>query len=231
MTAGQERTARSGDQIRRAVASLDEVMREEGIQPHTPLGLWTRTVGQAMSGLATALDASTDEIKKLNAAHEAALGESRQQLEDIHKEMAQGLVQVREMGEVARTSLRKQEEFRKTEIETSLTRIVDGLTATLREEVFLKLREQIPLHERAFFREMRFRTYTRIAMAAFFLSLLGFIGGYSYNWDAARVGSYCKKHEMNDPHDGMEWCALSPPTMTKGGSEEGNASGGDARTQ
>ncbi|GBR25564.1 hypothetical protein GCM10010937_17660 [Gluconobacter japonicus] len=209
---------------RQAREALLVSLHDAGVEPGSPLGVLLIRQFEI-----TAL--ACEQLTEATATAETLLDRSRKELGELRESLAQGLVQVREMGEVARTSLCKQEEFRKTEIETSLTRIVDGLTATLREEVFLKLREQIPLHERAFFREMRFRAYTRIAMAAFFLSLLGFIGGYSYNWDAARVGSYCKKHEMNDPHDGMEWCALSPPTMTKGGSEEGNASGGDARTQ
>lgn len=179
-------------------------LHDAGIERDSPLGiLFIRQC-----------EATADACEQMSHATETAgalLRQSHQELTKLRADLEEGREQVKELGIVAQSNLRKQELFRKRELQMALDGLVSGLMADLKERVFEALRKEIPANEHRFYKEARWAAYVRMILAGAVLVALGFSTGLTWNWHAASTGRFCEDNYHRDPASGMKWCALEPP--------------------
>lgn len=203
--------------MRRSVAQLEEVMREEGIQPHTPLGLWSRAIGQAMDAFAAVATSAAGEVAAARAEVSKLVAVSNQQTAALHRQLEEACKQVQELKQSGETHLRFQEKLMERERESAIHRFVKELTKDLQQVVFKELKEKLPLEERRFYYYAAWRRIFLAFVAAGLMGALGFVGGSRETDKIYQLGVICQRHLQHDPKKDIDWCPVtSPPPPTEG---------------
>ena len=203
--------------MRRSVAQLEEVMREEGIQPHTPLGLWSRALGQAMDAFAAVATSAAEEVAAARAEASKIVAVSNQQTTELQRQLHEACRQVQELKQSGETHLRFQEKLLERERESAIHRFIKELTKDLQQVVFKELKEKLPLEERRFYYYAAWRRIILTFVAAGLIGVLGFVGGSRETDKIYQLGVICQQNLRHDPKKNFDWCPVTtPPPSTDG---------------
>lgn len=209
MTEEASRSDQALEDMQGSIARLGHVMREEGIHPHTPLGLWSRALGQAMEAFAAVTTSSADEVRAFRDMAKRETEESRLQLQEACRE-------VRALKEAGEQRLRTQEVFLERDKQFAIDRFVRGMTEDLKEVLFKELKAKLPLEERRFYAQVRLHRIIWVFVASAFLLVGGYWTGSRHSGEVYATGEHCLDNLKRDATSGIMWCQLTPDTNNGG---------------
>ncbi|WP_194690076.1 MULTISPECIES: hypothetical protein [unclassified Gluconobacter] len=164
--------------LRDAGREMEEAARLEGMDQYSPFGKWISATRATMDAFAQVAISCATEMQEFRSEARDIIEMAKQEQSTLRDQFIESRRQVEKLGEVAERNVERQELFRDRELQATLGRIVSGVTSELRDKVFTQLRTEIPVHERQFFKEARWRAYVRMTLAGAMLIGLGFASGY-----------------------------------------------------
>ena len=185
-------------EVRSCVLELEEAMREEGIDPRAPLGIWCRALQNSIGALATFVDVSTDRVEGKSEVVERAMTAQVERVKVAIEESRAETIR-------ARISTAHSEELRKVENLKLARELGEGIKETLRSTMLA--------------REIRFnrrQNWSAVALVAFVLFGC-FIGGgvwAGYRSDHGVVGR-CLAKQVADEAGQHFYCSMD---VVRGGS-------------
>ena len=195
----------SGNLFQQARERLLLRLHDAGIEPESPLGVLL------LEYLATVQVGAMDTSASSENAREC-LNRAVAMLEEFRPEMEKALSAVVQMERVGRTRIETQEVLLEREKQNIVGTIVTGVMKDLRTQVFHRIREELPTQEVKFYREARWRAYTRLVMGGVILVVLGSALTMAATWPQFRRGGYCTSHTYIDPNTNRTWCDLNVGT-------------------
>jgi hypothetical protein len=171
----------AGGQVRER---LLYALHEAGIDAASPLGLLLLQMLESAEALTTEARATREALMGLLSASETELG-------DLKASLVEGCRVVSDLRSAGEIRLRNQEVLMQREHQDAVAKMVSATTSGLRAEVFGQLRKQLPIAEREFFHEARWRSWARMAGAAAIVLAIGALAGLALTWHDARVGAWC----------------------------------------
>ena len=117
--------ARAVVELRSCVRELEEAMREEGIDPRAPLGVWCRALQNSIGALATFVDVSTDRVDGKSEVVERAMIAQVERVKVAIEESRAETIR-------ARVSTAHSEELRKVENLKLARELGEGIKETLK---------------------------------------------------------------------------------------------------
>ena len=183
--------ARAVAELRSCVRELEEAMREEGIDPRAPLGIWCRALQNSIGALATFVDVSTDRVESKSEVVERAMAAQVERVKVAIEESRAETIR-------ARISTAHSEEQRKAENLTLARDLGEGIKETLKTTMLA--------------REIRFnrrQNWSAVALVAFVLFGC-FIGGgvwAGYRSDHGVIGR-CLAKQVPDEAGRHFYCSM-----------------------
>ena len=185
-------------ELRSCVRELEEAMREEGIDPRAPLGVWCRALQNSIGALAIFVDVSTDRVEEKSELVERAMTAQVERVKVAIEESRAETVR-------ARISTAHSEELRKVENLKLARELGEGIKETLKTTMLA--------------REIRFnrrQNWSGVALVAFVLFGC-FIGGgvwAGYRSDHGVIGR-CLTKQVPDESGKHFYCSMD---VVRGGS-------------
>ncbi|MBB2156599.1 hypothetical protein HLH33_09810 [Gluconacetobacter diazotrophicus] len=159
-------------------------LHEAGIDAGSPLGLLLTQMLESAEALTVEARATRQSLMEVLSASEA-------ELSDLKASLVEGCTVVSDLRSAGETRLRNQELQMQREHQDVVAKMVAATTIGLRDAVFGQLRQQLPIAEREFFHEARWRSWARMAGAAAIVLTIGALAGMALTWRDARVGAWC----------------------------------------
>lgn len=190
-------------------------LHDAGIDTSSPLGLLLLQQQESVEALAHEAGATRRVLQEALDASEAGLRE-------LKAELTKGYSAVADLQTAGETRLQNQEILMQREHQDAVAKMVSAITRGVRGEVFAILRAQLPVAERQFFFEARWRSWARMAAAAAVVLVLGVGVGAGMLWRDAGVGAWCADaaHIVKTP-GGTAYCHI--PEL------DGRSPAGDSR--
>ena len=185
-------------ELRSCVRELEEAMREEGIDPRAPLGIWCRALQNSIGALATFVDVSTDRVEGKSEVVERAMAAQVERVKVAIEESRAETVR-------ARISTAQSEELRRVENLKLARELGEGIKDTLKTTMLAR--------EIRFNRRQNWSAVSLVACAAFAC----FIGGgvwAGYRSDHGVIGK-CLAKQVPDESGKHFYCSMD---VVRGGS-------------
>ena len=204
--------------MQRAIARLDDVMREEGVHPHTPLGLWTRAVGEAMGAFASVAASTAMEVRQAREDVARLTALARQQTEESQRQLQEACKQVAILKSTSETRLRLQDKVTEQDRQSAIHRFVSEMARELKQTLFAELKKKLPFDERRFMILDNGRRMFMAFVAAGLMVVFGYWVGLRHSSYVFQLGQLCQQDLQHDPVHNYNWCRILPGgTGSQGG--------------
>ncbi|RFD18397.1 hypothetical protein DY926_16885 [Komagataeibacter melaceti] len=130
----------------------------------------------------------------------------------MQEQTATEITKLNATAEAAQARIAQYEAIAQKQQTITISRMVDAIVKDLRTQVFHRIRDALPTQEVKFYREARWRAYTRLVMGGVILVVLGAALTMAATWPQFRRGGYCTSHTYIDPNTNRTWCDLNVGT-------------------
>lgn len=180
-------------------------LHDAGIALDSPLGVLFTVLGEQVAR-------SSDLVGQAVSRIEHAETMSLQDLTRLREELSTGYERIQSMNLYVEGRIKVEQQQLAQRQQETIDRLVASVVSGLKDAVFDKLRQRIPLTEGLFYREMRWRAYALVFVAATTLLVSGAGLALFVTWPETQRGRYCLTHGHRDVHKGQDWCELTPLT-------------------
>ncbi|MBO1326227.1 hypothetical protein K2X14_14445 [Acetobacter sp. TBRC 12305] len=180
-------------------------LHDAGIAVDSPLGILFALLGEQV---ALSREMVGQAITRIEHAEKMACSD----LTRLRDELATGYERIQGMNLYVEGRIKVEQQQLAQRQQETIDRLVASVVSGLKDAVFDKLRQRIPLTEGLFYREMRWRAYALVFVAAATLLVSGAGLALFVTWPETQRGRYCLTHGHRDVHKGQDWCELTPLT-------------------
>ena len=200
---------RREDLPREAGRELERVARLEGIDEFSPLGRWIVALRSSIDALAAVSEASALRTEDLERRMEMVLTSADNELRTLRKDLANGLETVRAISSAGEQRIKLEEERLKQYQQVTIDKMIASIMGGLKTELYDRLKQQMPHHEREFYRATRWKAISRLALAGALLFCGGLLAHYAVVSHTLERARYCEGHSYVT-ESGQAWCDLTP---------------------
>ncbi|MFT8731886.1 MAG: hypothetical protein ABF752_08455 [Acetobacter fabarum] len=177
-------------------------LHDAGIDLNSPLGFLLARLG----------DATAETCQRLNtAAARIAAAENTAQtsLAQLRADLANGLEAVQAIRSAGEQRIKLEEERLKQYQQVTIDKMIASIMGGLKTELYDRLKQQMPHHEREFYRATRWKAISRLALAGALLFCGGLLAHYAVVSHTLERARYCEGHSYVT-ESGQAWCDLTP---------------------